>query len=532
MRDPFRVAATRARLEKKGDVTLVEDRGWTIVSGKGSSPEPVTGFENLVNDGFLANPVVAACAREILTSLSEAPIRAYKLDADGNPERMTDHPAEELMDRPNPRDSRVEFIERTGAHFLFGGNTIWVKHRGGGGDVSTGRIEMLRPLPPSRYHSAVTDENDFPTAFKLQLSADKQTPTSVPVEQLVHIPDIHPMNDVWGAPRIRSAGGDIATDNSASRYVAEVLENHGSPGLLLGVSTAAEESQIRRAETKFEERFGPGRGRGKIGFVPGLEHAREIGFSLKDLEFLSLRGVTRESICSAMGIDPKLLGLITATGGASLGGTEYREARRKFWVQTMFPIIRRWEAAMNAFVAPEFGANVYLLFDLTEVPALMEDRNAAIDRAHKMAQTGVFTVGEIRTEAGYDADVEEEELVGAQGPEKEDDEDDDGDESAEDEEADEGGKAAGDGIYPDPAFPELLVRWDDMTDEDKEKKWQHWDAFARSREYPYGEFSKEHFEKEKRETDALVGAVLEEEMDKEGGEPHEGQPFPREVPYP
>lgn len=526
MANPIRTAAKRVRSAeaKAGDVTLMDDRGWRIITGKGSSPAPVAGFEELAEKGFLSNPVVAACTREIVTSLSEAPIRAYEHDKDDNPVLLPRHPADALFAQPNPRDSRVEFIERVGVHYLLGGNTVWVKVRETG--RITRRIRMLKPIPPNRILGAGVDGDGFPVYFNILLDPEDARPKRVPAEDVVHIPDIHPLNEVFGAPRLSAAGRDIGTDNEASKYTAEVLQNHGSPGLVVGVSTAAEPDQIRRAEAAWEERFGSGRGRGKVGFVSGMEAVKEIGFSLKDLEFEALRGITREGICAAIGpVDPRLIGIGSATKGTSLGGTEFREARTKLWTQCIIPLIRRFESALNADVAPEFGENVYLHFDLSEVEALQESRTEAVKRSILMTK-GPFTDAEIRVEAGFDPDYEEEDEEeddgqdgGSASPEGGDDGEDDGPDAEEDDD----GKTATKAAAQAGGFPQVLVPEGGLTDEEKEARWKQFDSFATSQEPQYYDAARERFDTEEADIIGLMAETLQD--DGKGGEGPEARPF-------
>lgn len=388
---------------KQSDVLWDDIVGWQILTGTGASVP--RNFEQFVLTGFRAHPVVSACVREIVTSLSEAPIYAYRPtrnDAgEQGFERMPGHPAEELLAAPNKRDPGLGMIERLGQHFLLGGNAILRKRR-----VGIGLIESLHVVAPSRMVSAITDDDNVPLAYRIS-NRDGTDVEVVDALDIVLIPDLDPLNDVFGMPRLLAAALDITTDKRASQYTSEMLANHGTPGLVVGVSELAKKPALERAERQWEEKFGPGRGRGRIAFAPGVQQIHEIGFSLKDLEFQALRNITREGICAAIGpVDPMLVGIGSAARGGTLSGSEHKEARKKLWQQTLIPIIRRFEAYMNVFLAPEWG-DVRLFFALDEIGALQEDRADKIKRAKELASTGVATEVEVRTECDLEPDAPE-----------------------------------------------------------------------------------------------------------------------------
>ena len=394
---------------KESDMTLGESRGWTIISGT-RQDGPVT-FADLVTQGWRRNPAVAACIRLIQDSIGDAKLHAYSPTSDGELEKIDDesHPAVQIIRRPNPRDGGIPFFTRSIQHYLLGGNTLWRKVR------AVSRLPVrLFTIRPDMIQSAYVDDDGVPIDFKVRVSETSGKIILLPAEDSVLIPDVDPMNDVFGTPRLLAAGLETATDNQASMYVSETLGNHGVPSILVGMEKGIRGPQLDEAEERWEEKFGPGRGRGKAGFVSGLQSVHEIGFTLQELEFPDLRNIARESICAVFGVDPIMVGLGSASRGGSLSGTEYKESRRKLWIQTIIPLLRRWEDALNFFLAPEFG-DIRYGFDLAGIEALREDRDKAFGRADKMKTAGTYTPQEIRTETGHDPEPDPEQETIIQG---------------------------------------------------------------------------------------------------------------------
>lgn len=546
MGNPFRAARKRAASgpsdQKDGSITLTDKRGWHVLLGD-ASDDP-NSFTDLVVEGFREHPVVSRGVREIQSSVSEAPIHAHEETADGNLERLVGHDAEEIFRFPNERDNYVELIESAVQHFILSGNVFIRKHRRGSGLL--GEVERITLIKPTRVKSAVTDDNDMPLGYRVD---DEETGDRdvVLAENIVHIRDTDPLNEIFGKPRLLAAAKEISTDNEASNYVGELLNNHGTPGIIIGVDMTdgfVEPKDLGRAEQKFEDKFGPGSGRGKVGFMPGGQSIHNIGFTLENLEFTKLRAVTREGICTTLGVDPRMIGVGTATpSGNSMGGTEHKEARRKLWLQTVIPMLRRFEAAMAHGLAPEFGEGIKLKFDLSEIQALKEDRNRAFERAANMRKAGSFTTAEVRSEVDMSPELEEDDdtpivaeknvvhlpqsiVEGAEAPaEQEDgDDEDDGDED-EDDDQDDGDEEEGDEeersrssltIRVSPAHDRLdesdpiavakSLRF--SADADPADAWKQFDRFARSLEPDYRRAAQRQFDLERRETLSLLRNTL------------------------
>lgn len=377
---------------KEGDVELYGDIGWTLISGqRGAAPQT---FAELVDKGYRQNPVVSAALHVLAAAASDAPLRAQQKVGDEWKWIEDDqNPANAVVAMPNGRDSRIEIVEKSVYHYFLGGNWFWEVDR-----IGTGRPTQLFPIRPDKIVKAITDSNDIPLAYVVQDDNGKQRP--IDAINLIHVTDVDPWNAVFGLPRLLSSGLEIRTDNEASDYVSEILTNHGQPGMIIGVDKNVKARQLRRAEEFWDERFGPGRGRGKVAMVAGATHIQQIGFDLRMLEFPDLRIITRESICSVLGVDPILVAIGSASRGGTMSGNEHKEARVKLWYQTVIPMLRRWEAGLDRTLAPKFGTKIRYRFDLAQVVALQEDRNKQFERAGQMAMSGSCAPQEIRREFG------------------------------------------------------------------------------------------------------------------------------------
>ena len=80
--------------------------------------------------------------------------------------------------------------------------------------------------------------------------------------------------------------------------------------------------------------------------------------------------------------------------------SNYQEANRVFWRQTVLPLAGRITAALTQWLAPTFGAGLALAPDLDRIEALSPDRAALWER---VGRATFLTVNEQRAAIGYGA---------------------------------------------------------------------------------------------------------------------------------
>lgn len=381
-----------------------EHPGWTVIYGMSRSGSPKS-FEDFVIKGFRRNAVVRTCINTITSAVTEAPFQAYRRVVRGGVEDY-EHAAEsglqDVLESPNDRDPGIGLWERVLQHYLLGGNGVLRKIRAGGPLSS---VVGLTTISPGRLVKAITDSDGVPVAFDIRTSDNLALVERFPANDIVLIPDIDPLNEIFGLPRLLAAAQELEVDKSSSDYVQEILNNHGTPGLIIGVDTGTREAEIDRAEEVLTEKFGPGRGRGKMAIASGARMIKEVGFNLKDLELPGVRIITGERICAIFGVDPMLVGLGSASkGSSSLSGAEHREARHKLFTQTIVPLQKRIKSYLDLQLAYEWGD--YRVFpDYSEVQALKPDRDALMKRGLTMAQAGAYSREEIRVETEHEAEL-------------------------------------------------------------------------------------------------------------------------------
>lgn len=373
--------------------------GWTII--RGTQPTDFQGKgEEVKRVGWERHPVVQACIRCITELIAAVPLEIYKRDATGDATVLPNHEALAVFRGEGGRQSEYRWKALSVTHFLTYGNAFSVIERTGRMGLPTG----LRIVTPDRVQYAWLDGNDQIAAYDwrdLQSAVHSRTPAT----EIVHFRDLDAADGLFGFPRMASALRSILADSEAGEYVRQVVTNHGSPGMAVMLEGSPTPEDVEAGRQRWQEKYVNRGGRGGVAFMVGVKDLKPIGFDLNQLEFPDLRRVTREDICTAANVDPRIIGIASATKDGGLSGEQYREARFRLIQQTVYPVMRALEDELNFWLMPEFG-DVYVRFSEEYIAAITEDITETSTRVIAEVTAKIRTVEEAREAVGLEAEMD------------------------------------------------------------------------------------------------------------------------------
>lgn len=372
------VAAAPAHLKSMGSVFAFDALGMPHWSGRD--------YATLAREGVMRNPIVYRAVRIIAEAVSAVPLRVM------NEGRMVaSHPLLDLIERPNEGETRVELIEQIVSGLLVSGNA-YVQAIPVGGSV--GALYVLRP---DRVR-VVTGADGWPQGFEYQTATGFRALSgeAVPgVARVMHLRLSHPLSDTDGLAPIEAAASSIDLHNSASRWNKALLDNSARPSGAL-VYTASQQmtpEQFDRLKRELDESFQGARNAGRPMLLEGGLDWKAMSLNPKDMDFIELKNVAAREIALAIGVPPMLLGIPGDTTYSN-----YREASRTLWQQTVLPLSHRIAGGLARWLSPAFGPALALEPDLEKVDALSGAREALWAR---LEQSSFLTLNEKRAALGF-----------------------------------------------------------------------------------------------------------------------------------
>jgi HK97 family phage portal protein len=342
------------------------------------------------------NGVVLTCLNWVCRNWPEARQVVTRPGASDKPEQVPGHPALALLARPGrDYDSSVLWAGTLLSWFV-DGNAYWYKERN-----ALGQVVGLTYVPHfmlAPYGSADGSRLIAGYAYRV----DGETYTYAP-EEIVHFRNgVDPSNLRRGLGDLAGELRSVCNDNEGQSFSASLLRNMGIPGAILSPKEKVNltPEQAKQIKDRFREGF-TGDSRGEP-FVPSMPvELSKLSFSPDELALDKLSGMTIPRICGAMGLDPMVVGLPSATKTYS----NYKEAREAAYENVIIPLQRTMDATLTEQLMPEIrGAGPRDEFgrDYSAVRALQEDVTALYERLAKAVGGPFLTPDEARAQLGHD----------------------------------------------------------------------------------------------------------------------------------
>ena len=336
------------------------------------------------------NSAALACLNVLGTAFSEPPIKVYLKTQEGD-EYIANHPAEQLLNNPNPNMSSSLMNNYIVTSVAVYGDAFLLKLRN-----DAGAVVQIIPLLPDMVEVKGNNEQ---LITKYEYKQKGNTLEILP-EDMIHLRErIDPRNHRRGLAPLRSVMVEIIGDASASQMAAALVKNTGVPSVVISPKNdlAMTSDEAEHIAEVFGRRFG-GENRGRPLVISGGEvDIQTLSFSPKDLEIGKLRYINEERISAVLGVPAILAGL-----GAGLERATYsnvKELREFFTEQKLIPM---WNHFANEFtkqlLLEDFETNDAYCFkyDLTDVRALSQDEDSTMARMVQGFNAGFVTVNEAR----------------------------------------------------------------------------------------------------------------------------------------
>ena len=343
--------------------------------------------------GFTAHPVVHACIRAVADISASIPFVVLRERGDYESRVGEAHPLQQLLDNPAARLSARALRVRLAVDMLGYGNALVQYERSAPG----GRILGLRPINPESLMTVWVDAEGDPRRY--DYGNWSGIVVNVDAQDVLHVRDMEmgaPFQpDVFGFPRGATAIASIMADREATDYVRQIVTNDGTPTFAVMLSDEAMAEDAVAMQERYRARVVDRGKRGTPAFFSQVRDIKPLGFTLNDLEFPDLRRISREDICAAFGVDPRMIGIGSASKDGGLSGVQYTEARTRLVQHTIEPLMDAILDEINFWLAPEFG-DVYVTYDHDVLRDLVENDDATSTRVRAEFGDGLRTWEESR----------------------------------------------------------------------------------------------------------------------------------------
>ena len=351
-------------------------------------------YNAFAREGFMANAICYRSVRMIAEAAASIPWLLYE----GGLE-VEDHPLLDLMRRPSLDHTGTDFLESWYGFLLVAGNA-YVEA------VALGEnVRELHALRPDRM-KVIAGPNGWPEGYEYTVAGQSVRyldDVVAGVRPILHVRMFHPVNDHYGMSPIEAASVAIDIHNTASNWNKALLDNSARPsGALVYAANNGQMNaeQFERLKVELETSFQGAAHAGRPLLLEGGLDWKPLSLTPKDMDFIEAKNSAAREIALALGVPPMLLGI---PGDNTF--SNYQEAQRAFWRQTVLPLVNRTAKAFSHWLSPAFGVlpeaglkELELRPDLDAVEALSSEREALWAR---LGSASFLTDDEKRAAIGY-----------------------------------------------------------------------------------------------------------------------------------
>ncbi|MEK9767830.1 MAG: phage portal protein [Betaproteobacteria bacterium] len=354
-------------------------------------------YENYADEGYRQNAIVYRCVNEIAQGAASINFKVFQ-----NEEELEVHPLKNLLNRPNPVQSGVEYFQALYSYLLLSGNSYAIRT-----DVA-GEPKELYLLRPDRMRIKA-GKTQMPDGYEYVLNgrvvesyeADPEDGNSV----VKHFKMFNPLDDFYGCSPLMAASVDIDQHNEVAKHNISLLMNGARPsGAVIfkplndrGVPMQLTDSQRMQLREDMDNKLKGTVNAGRPLLLEGDFDWKEMGLSPKDMDFLQQRHMASKDIALVFGVPSQLIGVPDSQTYANV-----QEARLALYEETIIPLARRVENDINEWLAPQFGEEIRVTYDIDSIPAMTERRRRVYENVVAAVREGIITRNEARDRLGME----------------------------------------------------------------------------------------------------------------------------------
>lgn len=340
----------------------------------------------------------------IANAIAALDIQLFKRKKGADPtnfEEVLDHPALDLLRKPNPDNTYYTLLEATMIHLETTGRAYWEVVKGSIGNVQ--QPQELYPLRPSRI-TPVPDKQGGIAKYTFQVRSGGKKVDYDP-DELVCFQYFNPVNDFQGLAPIMAAVDPIRLEKQIVKWNTDFFRNGTALDGILHTEQALSPIDLKAIKEMWQDMV-KGRGRTVPVFGKGLEY-QPMGINPKELDFNVTSKSNVTQILATLGVPPVRVGILDQ---AKYDNYMLQEAA--FYRNTILPKLKKLECSLNRHYLEQWGLNgedadEEYFFKFKVAHLIAEDADRLTGRLIQQIGSGIRTPNEARKELGLEPSEED-----------------------------------------------------------------------------------------------------------------------------
>ena len=324
-------------------------------------------------EGYKLSLYVYRAVRTIVQAASGIPWVVQ----DKNGETIEGHPFSELMKHPNPEMSGQDLMEFMIAHLKLVGNALWQPF------IVGREIKELWIVMPDLVKPIPSDvKGKWLKGYQINEPDGGQY--VVPPESFIHFMQFDPGNPYWGIGDLMAAARTVDTDNEAQDTQKLSMQNRGIPSGVFEHEAELTQEQFEEQNRRVQEVFLQKTKRRAPWVLGAGAKWQAMSLTPVEMDYIASRLQNKRDVAAAFGISPIFLGDLEQSSYNNMV-----EARKALYQDCVIPLLDDIKSTLNLKVAPYYGMDIHIAYDLANVAALREDYGKKVEQASSLFSMGV-----------------------------------------------------------------------------------------------------------------------------------------------
>src|SRR5215831_1386346 len=354
-------------------------------------------YEQLTRKGYLGSEVVFACCQAIAKSAASPAMVAYLGHDYSNPEPVIEHPALDILRRPNPWWTHYQMWASTVVALKISGNAYWERVRD-----RTGKVVEYWPLRPDRMW-VIPDAKNYIRGYEYRLGSETYF---LEPSDVIHFKNPHPLNDFYGLAPLSVLIERIDIDVWTREFTTAFFRNAGVPSGLLNIMRSVEPNEREIIRQRFRQQYGGPDGWGNVLVIDnGQASYTKLGMDPGTIGLNDINQITESRICAVMDVPPSIIWTVLGHQSASgLNNSNKQSDQTQWWTGALAPMYEDLAQQFTLASNEDYPDVDHFSFDLSGVPGYAKDEDSVHARVRADFAAGLVTWDQAVALLGYDAD--------------------------------------------------------------------------------------------------------------------------------
>jgi len=265
--------------------------------------------------------------------------REAKSGLEEDREEVTSHACIDLVQRPNPHQTRSELMEASGQHFELTGEA----------PIVISRHERFRALPLELWSVRPDRIEPVPHPYEFISKYLYRTPDGQQLEleldEVLRLMTPCPWDPYRGLGVVQTILVELDSARASAEWNRNFFINSAEPGGVIEYSEVLEDPDFERARKHWADQHKGVRNAHRVAIIEGGKWV-DRKYTRRDMQFVELRAASRDTILEGWGLHKASLGITDDVNrAASLS------AKALFAEDILVPRLKRWRGLFNRLLA-------------------------------------------------------------------------------------------------------------------------------------------------------------------------------------